>query len=47
VTETYAGAFDLPLTPLLGSATAAVEALALRSRSLARGQGFRIVDHLA
>jgi hypothetical protein len=37
----------LPLTPLLGSATTAVEALALRSRSLARGQGFRIVDHLA
>jgi peptidoglycan pentaglycine glycine transferase (the first glycine) len=47
VTETYAGAFDLPLTPLVGRASTLVETLALKSRSLARGQGFRIVDHLA
>jgi peptidoglycan pentaglycine glycine transferase (the first glycine) len=47
VTETYAGAFDLPLTPLFGSATTIVESLALKSQAFARGQGFRIVDHLA
>jgi lipid II:glycine glycyltransferase (peptidoglycan interpeptide bridge formation enzyme) len=46
-TELYAGAFDLPLIPVLGSAATAVETLALKSRSLARGQGWRIVDHLA
>jgi lipid II:glycine glycyltransferase (peptidoglycan interpeptide bridge formation enzyme) len=43
----YAGAFDLPLIPVLGNAATAVEALALKSRSLAHGQGWRIVDHLA
>ncbi len=46
-TELYAGAFDLPLIPVLGSAATAVESLALRSRALAHGQGWRIVDHLA
>jgi lipid II:glycine glycyltransferase (peptidoglycan interpeptide bridge formation enzyme) len=46
-TELFAGAFDLPLIPVLGSAATKVEALALRSRSLAKGQGFKIVDHLA
>jgi lipid II:glycine glycyltransferase (peptidoglycan interpeptide bridge formation enzyme) len=46
-TELYAGAFDLPLIPVLGSAATAVESLALKSRALARGQGWRIIDHLA
>jgi peptidoglycan pentaglycine glycine transferase (the first glycine) len=43
----WAGAYDLPLMPLLGSAAGVVESLALRSRSLTRGNGFKIVDHLA
>jgi len=46
-TELYAGAFDLPLMPGFGRAAAAAESFALRSRSLLRGQGWRIVDHLA
>jgi lipid II:glycine glycyltransferase (peptidoglycan interpeptide bridge formation enzyme) len=46
-TEVYMGAFDLPLIPMLGGAVTLVESLALKSRSLARGQGWRIVDHLA
>ncbi len=46
-TELYAGAYDLPLIPVLGSAVPAFESLALKSRSLVRGQGWRIVDHLA
>lgn len=43
----YAGALDLPLVPLVGRAAPQLEVLALKSLSLARGQGFRIVDHLA
>lgn len=45
--ETYAGALDLPLIPLAGSAPGKLEALALKTYSLARGQGFRLHDHLA
>ncbi len=45
--ERYAGALDLPLVPLVGRAVPQVEVLALKSLSFARGQGFRIVDHLA
>lgn len=45
--ETYAGALDLSLTPLVGRAAPQMEVLALKSLALARGQGFRIVDHLA
>lgn len=43
----YAGALDLPLTPLIGARAPALEALALKSLSFARGHGFRIEDHLA
>ncbi|HEX9037099.1 MAG TPA: peptidoglycan bridge formation glycyltransferase FemA/FemB family protein [Ktedonobacterales bacterium] len=43
----YAGALDLPLTPILGARAPALEALALKSLSFARGRGFRIEDHLA
>jgi lipid II:glycine glycyltransferase (peptidoglycan interpeptide bridge formation enzyme) len=46
-TELYAGAHDLPLIPVLGGAAAGLESLALKSRSLVRGHGWRIVDHLA
>lgn len=46
-TELFAGAFDLPLMPILGRAAPAVESLALRARSLTHGHGWRIVDHLA
>jgi len=46
-TELYAGALDLPLIPMLGSAATRVESLALKSHALLRGQGWRIVDHLA
>ncbi len=45
--ESYAGALDLPLVPLVGRAVPQMEVLALKSLALARGQGFRIVDHLA
>lgn len=43
----YAGALDLPLVPLIGAQAPALEALALKSLSFARGRGFRIEDHLA
>jgi lipid II:glycine glycyltransferase (peptidoglycan interpeptide bridge formation enzyme) len=43
----YAGALDLPLAPLIGAQAPALEALALKSLSFARGRGFRIEDHLA
>jgi lipid II:glycine glycyltransferase (peptidoglycan interpeptide bridge formation enzyme) len=43
----YAGALDLPLWPVVGPASGALETLALKSLSLAHGQGFRVVDHLA
>lgn len=45
--ETYVGALDLPLVPLVPWAPGLVETLALKSRSFAQGQGFRIHDHLA
>ena len=45
--ETYIGALDLPLTPLVGARMPAMETFALKSLSLARGHGFRLVDHLA
>ena len=44
--QLYAGALDLPLVPLLGAAPARLEVLALKSLSLARGQGFHLEDHL-
>ena len=47
VEEHYAGALDLPLVPVVGRAVPHVEVLALKSLAIARGQGFRIVDHLA
>lgn len=47
VEERYVGALDLPLTPLIGARAPALETFALKSLSFARGQGFRIVDHLA
>jgi serine/alanine adding enzyme len=43
----YAGALDLPLAPIIGAQAPAIEALALKSLSFARGRGFRIEDHLA
>lgn len=46
-TELYAGAYDLPLIPVLGNAAAAAESIALKSRALVHGRGWRIVDHLA
>lgn len=45
--ETYVGALDLPLFPLMPWAPGLVEAMALKSRSLVHGTGFRIHDHLA
>jgi lipid II:glycine glycyltransferase (peptidoglycan interpeptide bridge formation enzyme) len=45
--EVYVGGMDLPLVPLAPWAPGAAEVLALKARSLARGQGFRLVDHLA
>jgi lipid II:glycine glycyltransferase (peptidoglycan interpeptide bridge formation enzyme) len=45
--ERYAGAMDLPLAPIIGASAPAIEALALKSLSFARGRGFRIEDHLA
>ncbi len=47
VEERYAGALDLPLTPVIGARAPAIETFALKSLSFARGKGFRIVDHLA
>lgn len=47
VEERYCGALDLPLTPVIGAAAPEMEALALKLRSLTRGEGFRIIDHLA
>lgn len=46
-TELFVGAYDLPLMPFLGSAAPRLESLALKSRSLVHGQGWRIIDHLA
>ncbi|MBF6590813.1 MAG: peptidoglycan bridge formation glycyltransferase FemA/FemB family protein [Ktedonobacterales bacterium] len=46
-TAFYAGALDLPLIPVVGRASGALETLALKSLSLAHGEGFRLVDHLA
>lgn len=43
----YAGALDLPLIPLAGSAPSQLEVLALKTITLARGGGFHLVDHLA
>lgn len=45
--QQYVGALDLPLIPLAGSTPARLEALALKSLALARGEGFKLVDHLA
>jgi lipid II:glycine glycyltransferase (peptidoglycan interpeptide bridge formation enzyme) len=45
--DVYAGGLDLPLVPLMPWAPAAAEVLALKTRSLVRGQGFRLEDHLA
>jgi peptidoglycan pentaglycine glycine transferase (the first glycine) len=43
----YAGAQDLILMPVPARLPGAVEAVALKTRSLVRGQGFALVDHLA
>lgn len=43
----YPGALDLPLIPLVPWAPGLAESLALKVRSLAHGNGFRIEDHLA
>jgi lipid II:glycine glycyltransferase (peptidoglycan interpeptide bridge formation enzyme) len=43
----YCGALDLPLLPAVGRASPALEATAIKLRSLAAGKGFRIEDHLA
>ncbi len=45
--EVFTGALDLPLLPLVGTAPAHLEVLALKALSLARGKGFRLEDHLA
>jgi peptidoglycan pentaglycine glycine transferase (the first glycine) len=45
--ELYAGALDAPLLPLAPQAAGLAETLALRARSFARGDGFRLHDHLA
>jgi len=45
--EQYVGALDLPLAPVVGAQFPALETLALKSLSFARGQGFQLVDHLA
>ncbi|HEV2235190.1 MAG TPA: peptidoglycan bridge formation glycyltransferase FemA/FemB family protein [Ktedonobacterales bacterium] len=44
---TYPGALDLALWPAPSRLPGALEALALKSRSLLRGQGFALHDHLA
>jgi lipid II:glycine glycyltransferase (peptidoglycan interpeptide bridge formation enzyme) len=43
----YPGALDIELWPLPARLPGALEALAIRSRSLVRGQGFALHDHLA
>lgn len=45
--EVYVGGLDLPLVPLAPWAPGLAEVLALKTRSLAQGQGFRLYDHLA
>lgn len=45
--ERYVGALDLPLVPLVPWAPRVAEVLALKTQSFARGQGFRLRDHLA
>ncbi len=45
--EVYVGTLDLPLMPLVPWAPALAESLALKTRSLLHGEGFRIHDHLA
>jgi lipid II:glycine glycyltransferase (peptidoglycan interpeptide bridge formation enzyme) len=45
--EVYVGGMDLPLLPLARWAPGVAEVLALKTRSFARGQGFRMEDHLA
>jgi lipid II:glycine glycyltransferase (peptidoglycan interpeptide bridge formation enzyme) len=45
--EVYVGALDLPLIPLVPWAPALAESLALKTRALLHGEGFRILDHLA
>lgn len=45
--EVYVGALDLPLIPLVSWAPRLAEVLALKTRSLARGEGFTLRDHLA
>jgi lipid II:glycine glycyltransferase (peptidoglycan interpeptide bridge formation enzyme) len=45
--ETYVGALDLPLVPLVPWAPGLAESLALRTRSALHGEGFHIHDHLA
>jgi len=47
VEEQYVGALDLPLAPIVGAQFPALETLALKSLSFARGHGFQLVDHLA
>jgi hypothetical protein len=44
---TYPGALDVALWPVPSRLPGAVEALALKIRSLLRGQGFALEDHLA
>lgn len=43
----YVGAMDLSLIPLMPRAPQLAETLALKARSLTRGDGFRLHDHLA
>jgi peptidoglycan pentaglycine glycine transferase (the first glycine) len=43
----YVGGLDLPLVPLFPWAPGMAEVLALKARSLAHGEGFRLTDHLA
>jgi lipid II:glycine glycyltransferase (peptidoglycan interpeptide bridge formation enzyme) len=44
---TYPGALDVALWPMPARLPGAVEALTLKTRSLVRGQGFALHDHLA
>jgi lipid II:glycine glycyltransferase (peptidoglycan interpeptide bridge formation enzyme) len=43
----YPGALDVALWPVPACLPGALEALAVRARSLVRGQGFALYDHLA
>jgi peptidoglycan pentaglycine glycine transferase (the first glycine) len=45
--DVYVGALDLPLVPVAPWAPGLIETLALKTRSLIHGQGFRVHDHLA